>query len=169
MAERLPDARGGRWHQTAVNCNARRLGSRSRPRPTEVTIAPGAGVVCLFENRFVPFGSIAIAKETRGGAGTTGFVISPVADATRQYAKSATTRGDGGVALARGDSTRHLRLGRYVIQETGTVSDEDGRWTLLAAICGDRLRAFEQGQVEVQLTATSRACAVASSTRSPPT
>jgi uncharacterized repeat protein (TIGR01451 family) len=154
VAERVPDARGGRWHQTAVNCNARRLRSpaRPRPRPTEVTIASGAGVVCLFENRFVPFGSITIVKETRGGAGTTGFVISPVADPTRQYAKSATTHGDGGVALARGDSTRHLRLGRYVIQETGTVSDEDGRWTLLAAICGDRLRAFEQGQVEVQLT-----------------
>ena len=152
IAEDLPDARGGRWHQTAVNCDALRR-ARRQSVPTEVTITSGAGVVCLFENRFVPFGAIAIAKQTRGAGGTTGFVISSAADPTRQFTKSATTPAGGGTTVARGDPTRHLRLGRYVIQETGTVSDEQGRWTLLAVTCGGRLRAFDQGRVEVALTA----------------
>jgi uncharacterized repeat protein (TIGR01451 family) len=151
VAESLPSSRAGRWHSIAVNCNAVRRARRSLP--IAVTIRANEGQACLFENRFIPFGRITILKSTRGGGGTTGFVITPVASPERQYTKSATTPADGGTRLARGDRTRHLALGRYVIQETGTVSSEPGRWTLLAAECGDRLRAFAQGQLEVRLTA----------------
>ena len=153
VSERLPTDRGGRWHQIGVNCNAR-LSRRSRTNspPKLVTVPSGAGVACLFENRFVPNGSIEIFKQTRGAGGTTGFVISPVADPTREYTQTAITRGSGDVAKAQGDPTSRLRLGRYVIQETGTVSSDKGRWTLLAAICNNRLRGFGQGQIEIRLT-----------------
>ena len=149
VGEGRPDARGGRWVQTGANCNAR---ARRGPGPVTVTIASGRGAVCVFQNRFVPSGSIAIAKETRGGAGTTGFVIAPLAQPARQYVQSATTAAPGDLALARGDSTRRLPLGRYAIQETGTVPEEDGRWTLVSVDCGGRLLGFAQGRVVVELT-----------------
>ena len=120
VAERLPAARGGRWRQVAVNCNARRAaplgadrGHHHRGRRRGLPV----------RERFVPSGSIAIAKVTRGGTGATGFVVTPLADPGRQYVKRAATRVAGRPALARGDSTRRLPLGRYMIQETGTVSD----------------------------------------------
>ena len=149
VAERLPAARGGRWHQAAVNCNARRA---ARSAPTEVTITAGGGVVCLFENVFIPSGSIAIAKVTRGGTGATGFIVTPLADPGRQYVKRAATRVAGRPALARGDATRRLPLGRYVIHETGTVSEQDGRWTLVSVRCAGEQRPFAQGRVVVELT-----------------
>jgi len=153
VSEELPDARGGRWRQTAVNCNAVQRRHRGRgAAPVEVTITSNAGVACLFENRFIPRGSITIFKETRGAGGTTGFVIEPVANPEREYTQTATTSGSGDVARARGDSTRRLRLGRYVIQETGTQSTEQGRWALLTASCDGRLRAFDQGQIAIRLT-----------------
>jgi uncharacterized repeat protein (TIGR01451 family) len=151
ISERLPVTRGGRWHQVAVTCNADRR-EIATGRSAAVTISAGEGAACVFENRFVPRGSITILKRTRGAAGTTGFVISPVADPTKQYTQTATTRRAGGIALAKGDSLRRLRLGRYVIQETETSSPDKGRWTLLAAICSDRLKAFDQGQIVVRLT-----------------
>jgi uncharacterized repeat protein (TIGR01451 family) len=64
----------------------------------------------------------------------------------------ATTTADGEPVLARGDSTRRLPLGRYVIQETGTVSEDGRRWALDAVSCGGLLRAFEQGRIVVRLT-----------------
>ncbi len=151
VSERLPVVRGGRWHQVAVNCGAHRR-TRTALWGVAVKVTAGAGAACLFENRFVPHGSIAIVKRTRGGGGTTGFVISPLAAPTRQYTQTATTDRDGGTAIARGDSLRRLELGRYVIQETGTSSTDAGRWTMLAAICSDRLKPFDQGQIVVRLT-----------------
>jgi hypothetical protein len=149
VAERLPAAHGGRWRQVAVNCNARRA---ARSVPTEVTITAGGGVVCVFENAFVPSGSIAIAKVTRGGAGATGFVVTPLDDPGRQYVKRAITGAPGRPALARGDSTRRLPLGRYVIHETGTASEEDGRWTLVSVRCDGEQRPFAQGRIVIELT-----------------
>jgi hypothetical protein len=103
-----------------------------------VTITAGAGQACVFENRFVPFGGIAITKVTLGATGTTGFQITPEADPSRQFLQSATTTAENQPARARGDSTRRLVLGRYVIQETGTTPERDGRWTLLFVECGGR-------------------------------
>ena len=127
-------------------------GARAPGTPWRVTITAGAGAVCQFENRFIPAGSIAILKTTRGAGATTGFVVSPLRDPELQYLKSARTQGDGDTAIARGDRTRRLRLGRYVIQETEPVTAEAGRWTLVAVTCGGRLRAFEQGRLTVTLT-----------------
>ena len=158
VTEHLPRKRGGRWRLTHYNCQASdhgvgaRQGSRSTPPPVTVTITAGAGQACVFENRFVPFGGIAITKVTRGATGNTGFQITPEADPSRQFLQSATTTAENQPARARGDSTRRLRLGRYVIQETGTTPERDGRWTLLFVECGGRLRAFSQGQTTVTLT-----------------
>jgi Domain of unknown function DUF11 len=150
VGERLPRAKGGHWRRTAVNCNARR---RTRLlRPVEVTISPGRGAACTFENRFVAAGSLGIAKVTRGATGTAGFVISPLSGPARQYVQRATTRAEGVPAPARGDSTLRLPLGRYAIQETGTVVEGDGRWRLLTVSCGGRLYPFGQGQAIVELT-----------------
>jgi hypothetical protein len=100
---------------------------------------------------FVPSGGLAILKTTRGAGATTGFVISRVGSA-RQWIKSAHTTGSGDTAVARGDSTRRLRLGTYVITETEPVTDEAGRWTLVSIDCGGRLRAFDMGQTTIELT-----------------
>ncbi len=151
ISERLPVTRGGRWHQVGVTCGAKRR-ELTTGRSARVQITAGKGAACVFENRFVPRGRLAIVKHTRGSAGTTGFVISPLADPTKQHTQTAVTHRAGGTAIARGDSLRRLKLGRYVIQETGTSSSEKGRWTLLAAICSDRLKPFDQGQIVVRLT-----------------
>ena len=129
-----------------------RAGSRRTPPPKQVTITAGEGQACVFENRFVPYGGIAIAKVTRGRTGTTGFQITPVANPARQYVQTATTTAEDEPALARGDSTGRLRLGRYVIQETGTTPEGEGRWTLVEVNCAGRLRGFSQGQTTVTLT-----------------
>jgi uncharacterized repeat protein (TIGR01451 family) len=158
VTEHLPRKQGGRWRQIAVNCSAReqkvkvRQGSRSTPPPVNVTITAAKGQACVFENRFVPSGAIAITKATRGSTGTTSFAITPEADPSRQFVQTATTTAENEPALARGDSTRRLRLGRYVIQETGTTPEGDGRWTLLEVNCDGRLRGFGQGQTTVSLT-----------------
>jgi uncharacterized repeat protein (TIGR01451 family) len=149
VSEQRPQrTRAGRWTQTDANCNARSLGERG---PVTVPITAGRGAVCLFENRFIPSGSLAILKTTRGAGAATGFVISRVGS-SRQWQQTARTTGSGDTALARGDRTRRLRLGTYVIQEIQPLSDEAGRWTLLAVRCGGSLRAFDQGRVTVTLT-----------------
>jgi uncharacterized repeat protein (TIGR01451 family) len=158
VAERLPRARNGHWRHVAVNCGARRravgarAGLRRHPPPVQVRITAGAGVACVFENRFVPSGAIAITKTTRGATGTTSFQITPEANPARQLVQTAKTTEENKPALARGDSTRRLRLGRYVIQETGTSPEGDGRWTLVEVICDGRLRGFGQGEMTVALT-----------------
>jgi uncharacterized repeat protein (TIGR01451 family) len=154
--EHLPRARGGEWRATAYNCEAFRnptdLPPGARPRPVSVTITDTEGQACVFENRFVPSGAIRITKVTRGSTGTTGFLITPVADPARQFLQTATTTAENEPARARGDSTRRLRLGRYVIQEIGTTPGRDGRWTLVAVVCDGRLRGFAQGNVTIALT-----------------
>src|SRR3954471_8153285 len=50
VSEQLPSARGGRWHQIAVNCNALRSARRGSSAGKDVTITSGRGVACLFEN-----------------------------------------------------------------------------------------------------------------------
>ena len=120
----------------------------------EITSTTGAA--CVFENTFVPSGSIGITKVTENGVGTTGFVITALDEPGRHYVKHATTIEPGRPERARGDSTRRIPLGRYVIQETKTVGvDPDREWHLVTVDCGGRVRPFQQGQVEVTLTADS--------------
>lgn len=162
VSETLPRATGGRWRAIAAYCNAqrertrhlrtRRGGQRAREAQVEVEIAHNEGQVCRFENRFVPYGSIAILKATLGDTGSTGFIVTPVGHPAQQYLKTATTTAPGQPVRARGDSTRHLALGRYLIQETATVSNPLRDWQLLSVSCDGQLHPFTQGQVVVDLT-----------------
>ena len=77
----------------------------------------------------------------------------PASDGGASVPQSATTSAADVPALARGDSTRRIALGRYAIVETGTLPEEDGRWDLLSVNCGGRLRPFAQGRIDVTLTA----------------
>ena len=148
--EDLPAADGGEWRQTLVNCNAKPLVHRAL---TPITITEDTGTVCRFTNSFIPDGRITITKVTRGGPGTTGFLIAPLADPPRQYLQSASGKEDE-VVTATGDSTKRLQLGTYVIQETSTVSPDNVDWTLESVVCDGVLYPFEQGRVFVKLTET---------------
>jgi hypothetical protein len=152
VAEDLPSASDGRWVQVAAGCQAEAPPSHGRRASLRVDISSSQGQVCQFENRFIPDGRITILKTTLGGTGTTGFIVTPVDDPATQYLQTATTT-DETPTLARGDSTRNLPLGRYLIQETGTVSNADEEWSLTSVTCGGLLKAFEQGEVVVELTA----------------
>jgi uncharacterized repeat protein (TIGR01451 family) len=153
ISEDLPDSRDGRWEQTASGCQAQRHPTRgSLVAELTVKITSAEGQVCQFENRFVPSGSLTVLKTTRDTTGTTSFTITALDDAARQYVKAATTTAPDRRAIARGDATRRLPLGRYLIQEHGTASNPDRNWVLVSVSCGGRLRPFAQGQVEVELT-----------------
>ncbi len=153
ISEELPASSDGRWAQVAVGCHAESTPSRGRREGITVDITSSQGQVCQFENRFIPDGRITILKTTLGGTGTTGFEITPLDDPATQYHKTAKTTSEGVPTLASGDSTRNLPLGSYLIQETGTVSNADQEWALSAVTCGGLLKAFEEGEVVVDLTA----------------
>jgi uncharacterized repeat protein (TIGR01451 family) len=161
ISEELPKTPDGHWEQTASGCKAQRDPTRG-PHAAELTvkITSAQGQVCQFENRFVPAGSITLLKTTRDTTGTTSFTITPLDDPARQYSKTSTTTAPDRPAVARGDSTRSLPLGRYLIQEHGTASSPDRNWVLVSVSCGSRPRPFAQGQVEIELTPGNphRAC-----------
>jgi hypothetical protein len=169
VGEELPDTPGGDWQQTSAVCNAEPEATRGLT-PVEVKITSDKGQVCVFENTFVPNGRITILKTTVGGTGTTGFIVTPLDDQETQFLKTATTTAEDRPARARGDSTRHLPMGRYLIQETATVSDDDREWELSSVTCGGRLRAFEGGQVIVELTPDhpARLCRFVNTVVAPP-
>ncbi len=149
ITEDLPESDGGTWRQTLVNCNAKPL-TRSRAA-TPITITADTGTVCRFTNSFIPDGRITITKVTRGGPGTTGFLIAPLDGPPRQYLQTATGKEDE-VVFATGDSTKRLPLGTYGIQETSTVSTENAHWAMQSVVCNGELLPFEQGRVFVTLT-----------------
>ena len=109
----------------------------------------------VFENRFVPDGSITVEKVTRGGVGTSGFLIASQSEPTRQYQQAATTVREDEPVTATGKPARPLALGTYTIQESATTSDDGRRWTLESVVCNGELRPFAQGQVTVELTAAA--------------
>ena len=153
ITETLPERSGGQWRQVSVNCNSRPLSSRRRGAPaTVVTVTAATGVACRFTNSFIPEGSITIAKTAISGSGTSGFVISYEGAPPRKYVQSADV-GEGETVIATGDSTNRLPLGRYVIQETATLTDDVRPWTLVAVECDGELTPFEEKRITVELTA----------------
>jgi uncharacterized repeat protein (TIGR01451 family) len=137
--EDLPDGQGGRWKLTEANCNGITRG-RKKGSAIEVTIEPGQGQACTFENEFIPAGDLSITKETVGGTGTTSFVISPVRDPEIQYSQTATTKREN-----------DLELGAYVIQETHPYAP-DGEWRLASVICNKEVYPAAEGRVKIELT-----------------
>ena len=150
ISEELPEATGGVWRLAAINCDA---STQPGPGPVTVEITAQKGSACVFENVFVPEGSITIEKVTRGGVGTFGFLIAAQSTPVREYEQRATTSGEDEPVAAAGDSTRRLALGTYVIRETSTAPDAGGRWALESVVCDGQLEPFAQGKVTVELTA----------------
>jgi hypothetical protein len=150
VSEELPEVSGGVWRLAAINCDAV---NHPGPGPVTVEITARQGSACVFENVFVPDGSITIEKVTRGAVGTFGFLIAAQGTPVREYEQRATTTRDDEPVTARGDSTRRLALGTYVIRETSTEPDAGGRWALESIVCDGQLEPFAQGRVTVELTA----------------
>ena len=99
---------GGVWRLVSVNCNgALSIGSQ----PVTVDIMRSSGAACVFENRFVPEGSITIEKVTRGGVGTLGFLIASEAEPPGSTGRSATTVREAEPVTATGVPARALPLG----------------------------------------------------------
>ena len=120
-----------------------------------MTVAAGAGAECSFENTFVPHGAITVRKKAFGKTGTVGFTISPEttppSDVT--YAKTAKVTKEGVAVLATGDSTKHLPLGTYKIQELAVGGADPTGWALTSVVCNGELVGSSQGAVLVTLTA----------------
>lgn len=151
IAESLPSAQRGKWTLTAVTCNGASLPASS---PVTVTIPPGVGVTCNFENTFIPHGGIRIAKTAWGGTGTAGFEIFPVGNLPHDvvYTKTARVTQQGVATAATGDATNALPLGTYKIQEFAPAGQDTTGWALTSVICNGKLLAASQGAVTVTLT-----------------
>ena len=149
VSEELPrPTAAGRWRALGAICNgARQRGGTS----ISVRLRSGAGVGCLFANRFVPAGAITLRKVTLGGTGTVSFLTSARRDPSRTYQQTATTTDAGTPVVAEGDDMDNLPLGTYDITETA-AGTTDGRWTLDHVLCNGRPVAGEQGRIRVVLT-----------------
>jgi uncharacterized repeat protein (TIGR01451 family) len=148
VTEQMPESDGGHWVLKAVECDGT---AEPVKEPIEVTVSARAVRACTFTNDFVPKGAISISKITRGGVGTTGFVVSPLQGEPAAYEKSATTVKAGEPALAKGDPTGSLELGDYVITDL-PPAPKGGLWTLTYVECDGRAMPSTQGRIEVALT-----------------
>ena len=152
IAERRPTSPDGRWHLRQVTCDG---ANRSTTRPFTVEIRSGQSVVCTFVNRFVPRGSISIAKITEGGTGTASFVVTPTTGPPTPHLQNATTTTPGVPVDAEpqtpADATDNLRLGTYHIVEQPPLSST-GDWTLTTVVCNGVAVPFAQGTANIELT-----------------
>jgi uncharacterized repeat protein (TIGR01451 family) len=153
VVEDLPESRRGTWDVFRVWCGGRQLGSIGSQAPERVTvrIRDREGSACLFVNRFTPAGGLRLYKITVGGTGRFDYTISPLRDPSTVYNQSATTRRPLRPVRARGDSTRTIALGRYVIQEVGPAA-EGGDWQLRLVVCDGRVIPAIEGRAIVRLT-----------------
>jgi uncharacterized repeat protein (TIGR01451 family) len=147
IEETLPESRRGGWRLSRVFCSGQRIDTE--PVVVEVEDQEGSG--CLFVNRFIPRGGLVIDKATAGGVGSFDFTISRVGDPETVFHKTATTTEPLTLTRARGNRTRNIELGRYVIQEVEPHSD-DGEWELRLVVCDGRVVPATEGRVIVRLT-----------------
>ena len=153
VREDLPDSTRGSWDVFRVWCGGRQLGSTGPQAPDSavVRIRDQEGSACLFVNRFTPAGGLSIYKTTVGGAGSFDYAITPLRDQATVYNQSATTRRALRPVRARGDSTEHIELGTYVIQEISPAA-EDGDWQLGLVVCDGRVVPAIEGRAIVRLS-----------------
>ena len=150
VRERLPGSDRGEWALESVTCDGNDHGTEN---PVTVTLVAGGGSICTFANRFTPNGTIRLRKSTRGGTGTTGFVINSVGTTPpRRYVQSATTTAENSAVLARGADTGNLPLGVYNITETGPSSGPGSEWRIDGVTCNGVAVPAEQGSIRIVLT-----------------
>ena len=147
VAERPPaPAPAGSWSLARVTCDGKR-----QETPLTVTLVSGKGTACQFTNVFTPGGSITLRKRTEGAAGAADFIIRPLAQPAVSFEQRAETSGSGDTALATGDDTSALVLGRYEIVEIGPGARAGGHWTLESVLCDGVPVGNAQGRTVVTL------------------
>lgn len=154
IEETLPSSPRGKWTLESASCNG--VDQTIRGGDTIVVrVRPQRGVSCTFTNRFTPRrGSITIFKVTKGGVGRVGFLVAPrgAEGPSEVRGQVAQTRRPGIPAKARGQSTRGLPLGQYLIQELIRTDS----WSLESVRCNGRQVPFGRGLTAVRLTAERR-------------
>jgi len=151
VSETPSDMEGGRWRGRELRCGGRII----EPFESELTLTvpPGAGIFCVWENEFVHAGSIRVRKIMVGDTGDTGFTIRRVdadPDSETVYQQHADVRREGVPFTAEGDSTDGIPIGTYEIQET-TPSGR-GSWRLESVTCDGEPVGSAQGRVRIRLT-----------------
>jgi uncharacterized repeat protein (TIGR01451 family) len=150
ISEQPRDLPGGRWQRRGVRCGGRTVEDDSDP--IVVTPPPGSGVVCLWENEFIPAGSIRLRKVMTGATGATAFTIRRIgADPPVIYGQRAVVTRQGVPFVATGDPTERLLIGTYDIQET--TPGGRGTWRLESVTCNGVPVGSAQGRIRIRLTA----------------
>jgi hypothetical protein len=159
VTEHLPDTAQGTWTKSGHTCGPQAVGAPRSDVSVTIEIPAQGGLVCTFTNKFTPAGSIRLHKHTLGGFGTARFVVSPsflspfFRGQDVDLVQTATTTPDDNPATAKGDSTAHLPLGIYTIQETMPAnSDDSGNWRVAAVLCNGVPKASTSGIITVTLT-----------------
>ncbi len=152
IVETSPDAgERGDWASVGIRCDGQELDPKEDP---VVTIKSGESVVCDFENRFTPAGSIMVRVVTVNGTGSVSYLVSSN-NANEPFTgnREATTKAQNESTRTTGDDLSKLPLVGYTIQQNAFKS---GNWELVSVTCNDEPVSFEQGsQVQVKLTANS--------------
>jgi uncharacterized repeat protein (TIGR01451 family) len=149
ILEHSPHDPKGIWKAVGASCN----GAASRPQAeVEVSVEPSKGGLCTFTNRLVYPGRITIEKETIGGIGSAGFQITDPDYPTVERNQLAVVDKERSPVPARGDSTRGLPFGTYVIQESVAQATDPSGWSLIEVVCDGRAIPFDQGRATIHLS-----------------
>jgi uncharacterized repeat protein (TIGR01451 family) len=149
VLEHSPRDPRGIWRAVGASCN----GAPSGPRgEVEVSVEASKGALCTFTNRLANPGRITIRKETIGGIGSAGFQITDPAYPTLERNQIAVVEKERTPVLARGDSTRGLPFGTYVIQESVAQAIDSAGWSLIEVVCDGQAIPFDQGRATVHLS-----------------
>ena len=153
VVEDAPISGLGTWKLTDLTCNGQRVAITDGSE-FDVSVPAGAGVACSLTNEFTPNGAITVRKETIGGKGAAGFVVSAVGDPTFERTVSAQTTqaGPAGTQVASGDRLTQIPLGAYVISETGDAFVGTDEWLLESVVCDDVPVATAGGKATIVLT-----------------
>jgi uncharacterized repeat protein (TIGR01451 family) len=149
ILEHSPQDPRGVWRAVDANCNG--VGSKGHEEVT-VSITASRGALCTFTNRLLHPGRITIRKEAIGGIGSAGFQITDPAYPTLERNQIAVVGQERTPVLARGDSTRGLPFGTYVIQESVAQANDPAGWSLVEVVCDGESVPFEQGRATIHLS-----------------
>jgi len=148
VEESSPRTDRGDWRLVDVNCG----GSDQKGDPAKVTVADMQGVSCVFTNRLDYHGRLTITKEAIGNVGTAAFRVTTPSDPGLQLDQAAVVKREKTTVLAKGDSTRGLPYGAYVIQEYAGKGTDPTNWSLIEVVCDGKAIPFEQGRAVVRLS-----------------
>ncbi|MBS1879786.1 MAG: DUF11 domain-containing protein [Actinobacteria bacterium] len=148
VVEHSPHDRRGVWHAVSASCN----GVAGKQAAATAVVTASQGALCTFTNRLQFPGRITIHKEALGKTGSALFHITALDDPSLRLNQVAVVKHERVPTLARGDSSRHLPFGHYVIQESVAQGTNPAGWSPVEVICNGRAVPFSQGRVVVKIT-----------------